>query len=148
MPHMHSHTRAYARTRGRATRPLRPGLAFPVRRALLLSAAVVAGCAGAAGLSRADLVGTTWREGCPAPEIATAYVRLDADGQMAWSYAHPDSVRRDTVHTWAVEDGELLLRWNLGSATSRYPAGTHPRRLEADSSTFCLGERPWLDRVR
>lgn len=118
-----------------------------MRRSLLLLLVVV-GCAGGARLSRADLVGTTWREVCPAPEIATAYVRLDGDGQMAWSYAHPDSVRRDTVHSWAVADGALLLRWNLGSATSRYPAGADPRRLQADSSTFCLGERPWLDRVR
>jgi hypothetical protein len=105
-------------------------------------------CAGGAHLRRADLVGTTWREVCPAPEIATAYVLLRPDGLMAWSYEHPDSVRVDTVHSWAVEDGALLLKWNLGSATSRYPAGPTPRRLEADSSTFCLGERPWLDRVR
>ena len=105
-------------------------------------------CAGAARLSRTDLVGTTWREVCPAPEITTAYVRLDADGLLAWSYVHPDSLRRDSVHSWTVEEGALLLRWNLGSATSRYPAGADPRRLEADSSTFCLDGRPWLDRVR
>lgn len=114
----------------------------------LLLLTLLAGCAGAARLSRADLAGTTWREVCPAPEIATAYVHLQADGRMAWSYSHPDSVRVDSVHSWAVEDGALLLKWNLGSATSRYPAGPDPRRLEADSSTFCLGERPWIDRVR
>ena len=118
------------------------------RAALLLAATLVAACSGGARLARADLVETTWREVCPAPEIATAYVRLDADGLVAWSYLHPDSLRRDSVHTWAVEGGALLLRWNLGSATSRYPAGPDPLRLEADSSTFCLGDRPWLDRVR
>ncbi len=119
-----------------------------MRRPLVLLALVAAGCAGAAQLSRADLVGTTWREVCPAPEIATAFVRLDADGVVAWSYARPDSVRRDTVHRWAVEDGALVLRWNLGRATSRYPAGSDPARLVATLSTFCVDERPWLERVR
>lgn len=114
----------------------------------LLAALVAAACAGVPRLSRADLVGTTWREVCPAPEVATAYVRLEPTGLMAWSYDHPDSVRVDTVHSWAVEDGVLFLRWNLGSATSRYPGASTPDHLEADSSTFCLGERPWLDRVR
>lgn len=123
--------------------PMRPSSRLFLALALGLGA-----CAGAARLSRADLAGTTWREVCPAPEIATAYVLLRPDGLLAWSYEHPDSVRVDTVHSWALEDGALLLRWNLGSATSRYPAGPMPNRLEADSSTFCLGERPWLDRVR
>ncbi|WP_420456744.1 hypothetical protein [Rubrivirga sp.] len=118
-----------------------------MRRPLVLLA-LVAGCAVTARLSYADLVGTTWREVCPAPEIATAFVRFDPDGVMAWSYARPDSVRRDTVHRWAVEDGALLLRWNFGRATSRYPAGPNPARLDADSSTFCLGDRPSLERVR
>ena len=108
----------------------------------------VAGCAGGARLSRADLVGTTWREDCPHPAIATAYVRLDADGRMAWSYVSPDSVRVEDVHTWAVEGGALLLRWNLGNATSRYPAGQDPDRLHADSSTFCVDTPPTLERVR
>ena len=121
---------------------------MPARLCLLALPLAVVGCAGAARLSRADLVGTTWREVCPDPTIATAYVRLDADGRMAWSYVHPDSVRVEDVHTWAVEDGALLLRWNLGGATSRYPAARTPTHLEADSSTFCLGELPWLDRVR
>ena len=126
----------------------RPPVAVPSRRLVLWSLVAVAGCVGAARLTRAGLVGTTWREACPAPEIATAYVRLDADGVMAWSYVHPDSVRRDTVHRWAVEDGALWLRWNLGSATSRYPAGRAPDRLDADSSTFCVDTLPWLDRLR
>jgi hypothetical protein len=126
-----------------------------VRRLLLFTLAV-AGCDGMARLSRADLVRTTWREVCPDPSIATAYVRLDvsssrssgADGRMAWSYTHPDSVRAEDVHTWAVEDGALLLRWNLGGATSRYPAGPDPRRFDADSSTFCVDDLPTIDRVR
>ena len=105
-------------------------------------------CAAAPRLLRADLAGTTWREFCLAPEIATAYVRLEPDGQVAWSYAHPDSVRRDTVHTWAVEDGALVLRWTKGMAVSRYPASGDPRHLVADSSSFCVDEPPTLDRVR
>jgi len=54
-----------------------------MRCSLLLAALALAACAGVARLSRADLVGTTWREVCPAPEIATAYVLLRPDGLMA-----------------------------------------------------------------
>ena len=76
-----------------------------MRRALLLSAAVVAGCAGAARLSRADLVGTTWREVCPAPEIATAYARLDADGEVVL-LRDQDRSRWDAE---AIAEGRRLL---------------------------------------
>ena len=121
-----------------------------MRLLLPLAALVLAGCAasGRARLDRAALVGTTWREVCPNPSIATAYVRLDADGRMAWSYEHPDSVRVEDVHTWAVEGGVLLLRWNHASATSRYPAGPDPDRLAAEASTFCVDALPWIERVR
>lgn len=108
---------------------------------------LVAGCAASARLDRDALVGTTWREICPDPEIATAYVRLDADGHMAWSYEHPDSARVEAVHTWAVEDGVLLLKWNNGSATSRYTAGPDPTQLDAEASTFCVAG-PWIERIR
>lgn len=116
---------------------------------LSLIAILLAGCA-AAGRARLDpsaLAGTTWREICPDPAIATAYVRLDADGLMAWSYEHPDSARVEAVHTWAVEDGALLLKWSNGGATSRYVAGPDPSRLDAEASTFCL-DGPWIERIR
>ena len=103
-----------------------------------VASGLLAACAGPPRLARADLVGTRWREVCPDPEIATATVRLRADGLLLWSYTHRDSLRADTVHTWAVEDGALLLRWNEGSAASRYVAGPNPDRLGATSSTFCL----------
>ena len=117
--------------------------------AVLAALVLVSACAGprALRLDRADLVGTTWREICPSPEIATAYVRLDPDGRMAWSYLHPDSVRAEDVHTWAVDGERLYLRWNNGSATSRYTAGPDPRQFEADTSSFCLAG-PWIERVR
>ncbi|MDT0632274.1 hypothetical protein RQM47_06790 [Rubrivirga sp. S365] len=105
--------------------------------ALLLG---LAACAGAARLDRADLVGTTWRETCADPEIVDAYVRLDADGGVAWSYERPDSVRAERVHTWAVEDGALVLRWNEGGAATRYVrAGREagPGRLVGRESTLC-----------
>ena len=119
-------------------------------RPLLLAAAltVAAGCAGAARLSRADLVGTVWRETCPDPEIATATVRLDPDGTVAWSYSGPGALAADTMHAWSVERGALVLRWNRGRATSHYRAGRDPGRLVADSSTFCVDAPPVLDRVR
>ena len=121
-----------------------------MRPALLFLLVAAAGCTGsqALHLSRADVVGTTWRETCLSPQIATAYVRLDADGHMAWSYDGPDSLLVEDGHTWAVEDGKLLLKWNLGSATSRYPAGPDPAHLVADSSTFCIDALPWIDRLR
>ena len=117
---------------------------------LVLLALVAAGCSAseALRLDRADLVGTTWLEECPAPEIVEAFVRLDADGRLAWSYVAPDSARLDDVHTWAVEDGVLVLRWNEGGATSRYPAGPDPDRLAAEASTFCVDEMPALLRIR
>jgi hypothetical protein len=118
---------------------------MPSRPALAVLLALAA-CAGPSRLARADLVGTTWREVCPDPEIAKAYVRLRADGMMLWSYAHPDSVRADSVHTWTVDDGALLLRWNEGSATSRYHAGAEPGRLASTASTFCLAG-PRLERL-
>lgn len=115
-------------------------------RSVLLALLGLAACAAAPRLSRADVAGTTWREVCPSPEIATAYVRLEPSGLMAWSYADPGSVRVDTVHTWAVEDGALWLRWNGGSARTRYRAGRYPGRLTGEGSTFCL-DGPWLERV-
>lgn len=113
---------------------------------VLLAALGVGACAGAARLHRADLVGTRWREVCPDPAIATAYVRLDADGHMAWSYEHPDSARVEAVHRWTVEDGALLLQWNNGSATTRYVAGDRADRLTGVASTFCL-DGPWIERL-
>lgn len=109
---------------------------------------LAAGCAGAARLSRADLVGTVWREVCPDPEIETATVRLDADGTMAWSYDGPGALAPDTMQAWAVQGGALVLRWNRGRAVSRYRAGRDPDQLVADSSTFCVDAPPVLDRVR
>ena len=107
----------------------------PAPAVLVLVLGVVA-CAGTARLDRADLVGTTWREVCPDPAIVTAYVRLDSDGRMAWSYEHPDSVRVEDVHTWAVEGGALVLRWNEGGATTRYVAAA-PSRLAGRESNLC-----------
>ena len=103
--------------------------------ALLLG---LAACAGTARLDRAALVGTTWRERCPDPQIVDAYVRLDADGRMAWSYERPDSLRVEAVHTWAVEDGALVLRWNEGGATTRYVVGPGGAgRLAGQDSNLC-----------
>lgn len=110
-----------------------------------LLAAGLAGCGAAPRLAPADLAGTRWREICPDPAIATAYVRLQGDGLLLWSYRHPDSLQVDSVHTWAVEDGALLLRWNEGGATSRYVPGPDPVRLESTGSTFCLAG-PRLER--
>ena len=104
----------------------------------VLLAFVCAACAGAPALTRADLVGTTWRERCPTPGIVDAYVRLDADGRMAWSYDRPDSLRVDDVHTWAVEDGALVLRWNKGGAATRYArAEGGAGRLVGSESSLC-----------
>ena len=120
-------------------------------RPLVLTALLIAaGCAGSRELrlGREALVGTVWRETCPSPQIATAYVRLDADGRMAWSHDGPDSLLVEDVHTWTVEEGALVLRWSEGGATSRYRPGPHPTRLQADRSTFCVDAPPHLDRVR
>ena len=119
---------------------------------LALVALGAAACAPSAPeLRRADLVGTVWRELCPDPAIAPAIVELRADGLMGWSYAEPAAQRRegfrlDTVHTWAVEGGALALRWNQGSARSRYRPDGDGRML-ADTSTFCL-PGPELRRLR
>ena len=120
---------------------------FAGRRPALALLLALAACAGAARLDRADLVGTTWREVCPDPEIVAAYVRLDADGRMAWSYERPDSLRVEDVHTWAVEDGALVLRWNEGGATTRYvPDRGGAGRLVGRESNLCPGEAV-LERV-
>lgn len=114
-----------------------------MRRPAPVLLAVVAGtlvaCAGPARLERADLVGTTWRERCPDPGIVDAYVRLDPDGRMAWSYDGPDSLRVEDVHSWAVEDGALVLRWNEGGATTRYRPTDRgrPGTLAASESNLC-----------
>ena len=101
-----------------------------MRRALLLSAAVVAGCAGAARLSRADLVGTTWREVCPAPEIATAYVRLDAavlDHKLAILDAHFPS--QATKGWYDAETFRGLARLRGVEAGARYAEAFHCTKL-------------------
>ena len=105
--------------------------------------AVLAGCAPPSALQRADLAGTVWREVCPDAAIVPAAVELRIDGLLGWSYAEPDVVRRqgfrlDTLHTWAVTDGALAIRWNLGSARSLYRPTERADVMAADSSTFCL----------
>ena len=123
------------------------------RLGLAVVALGAAACAPSAPeLRRADLVGTVWRELCPDPAIAPAIVELRPDGLIGWSYAEPEAqlregFRLDTVHTWAVERGALLLRWNLGSARSRYRPDASRRRMVADTSTFCL-PGPELRRLR
>lgn len=108
-----------------------------MRPALVLAVLLtLAACAASGALRREALVGTVWAEVCPSPGIATAFVRLDADGHLAWSYDHPDSLIVEDVHTWAVERGELLLKWNLGGATSRYRAGADPDHLRG-AAFFC-----------
>ena len=107
-----------------------------MRRPALALLLALAACAGAARLDRADLVGTTWREVCPNPAIVAAYVRLDGDGRMAWSYEHPDSVLVEDVHSWAVEGGALVLRWNEGGAMTRY-VPDRPDRLAGRESNLC-----------
>ena len=92
-------------------------------------------CASPPSLTRDALVGTRWTERCPDTEIATAYVRLEPDSSLAWSYSDPDSLATSDVHAWRVEAGELVVAWNLGGAVSRY----RPARGGAlvGTSTFC-----------
>ena len=92
-------------------------------------------CAGGRALTREALVGSRWTERCPDAEIATAYLRLEPDSSLAWSYAHPDSLRPSDVHGWRVEGGELVVSWNLGGAETRYRRG--PGTALAGVSTFC-----------
>ena len=123
-----------------------PASSRHVMRRPLVAVLLLAGCAASGALRRDALVGSTWAEICPSPGIATAFVRLDADGHLAWSYDHPDSLIVEPVHTWAVEDGELQLRWNQGSATSRYRAGADPDDL-LGKAFFCR-DGPSLRRLR
>lgn len=107
-----------------------------LRPVLILSLSVGLGaCASTRELSWDELVGTRWTEICPDPEIATAFIRLEPDSSMAWSYEHPDSLRASAMHAWSIDEGRLVVSWNLGGAVSHYPAG----RAEAleGSSTFC-----------
>ena len=120
---------------------------MPARR-LLAAGLLLAGCAAGPRLSRADVVGTVWREVCPDPGIATATVRLDPDGTMAWSYDGPAALAPDTMQAWSVDRGALVLRWNRGRAASRYRPTGDPDRLAADSSSFCVDAPPALLRVR
>ena len=120
-------------------------------RTLIVTALLIAaGCTGARELrlDRDDIVGTTWREVCVAPEIAEATIRLEPDGRLAWSYDTPGSLTVEDTHTWTVEDGALWVRWTNGRAVSRYRATADPMRLDADSSSFCVDAMPWLERVQ
>lgn len=78
-------------------------------------------------------------------------MELRPDGLLGWSYAEPESLLRDgfrldSVHTWAVADGALDIRWNLGSARSRYRPSGADGVLASGSSTFCPS--PTLVRLR
>lgn len=105
---------------------------------VLLAAVAGSGCAttGPARLDRRALVGTEWIELCPGQDIRTAFVRLDADGHLAWSYDSPEALVVEDVHTWAVADGALELRWNHASATSRFTATADPDEL-AGTAAYC-----------
>lgn len=102
----------------------------------LLPLAFVAGCAAAPLLAPADLEGTAWVEFCPDPEIRTAFVRFEPGGVVAWSYVHPDSVRADSVHSWAVHRDTLFVEWANGTAGTPYTPTVDPSVLEGPA-TFC-----------
>ncbi|MGB3544167.1 hypothetical protein [Rubrivirga sp.] len=97
---------------------------------------LVAGCAAAPLLVPADLEGTSWVEFCPDPDIRTAFVRFEPGGVLAWSYAHPDSARADTVHSWAVRRDTLFVEWANGTAGTPYRPTSDPAVLEGPA-TFC-----------
>ncbi len=98
--------------------------------------ALVAGCAAAPRLLPSDVEGGTWVEWCPDPDIRTAYVRLEAGGVLAWSYAHPDSARADSVHGWSVRDDTLFVTWANGTAGTAYTPTDDPATL-VGPATFC-----------
>lgn len=101
----------------------------------LLVAFGLAACASVRPLTWNELVGSRWAEICPDEEIATAYLRLEPDSSLAWSYEHPDSLQASDVHGWSIDEGRLVISWNLGGAVSHYPAGTQAELR--GSSTFC-----------
>ncbi len=70
--------------------------------------------------ARDGLVGTTWAEDCPGSDPSRTFIRLESDGQFAWSGTSPASVEQDSGDRWAVEDGKLVVRWNDSYAVSRY----------------------------
>ena len=113
-----------------------------------LALTLLSACAGGSRLrlTRADVVGTRWVEACPDPEIRTAFVQFDADGRLAWSYEHPDSVRAENVHTWEVRADTLFLKWSNGTAATAYLPTSNPARLEG-TATFCP-EGAWIQRIR
>ncbi|MEM1117056.1 MAG: hypothetical protein AAGJ11_11165 [Bacteroidota bacterium] len=115
-----------------------------MRRLLVL--ALVAGCAAPALLTRETFVGTSWVEFCPNPEIWTAFVRFDPDGRLAWSYEHPDSVRAEDVHRWAVRADTLYLEWSNGTAGTSYTPTAEPGVL-GGVATFCP-EGATITRIR
>lgn len=71
--------------------------------------------------TRDGLAGTMWAEDCPGADPSRTFIRLDADGQFAWSVTSLESVARDGGDAWSVEDGRLVVRWNDSYAVSRYP---------------------------
>lgn len=107
---------------------------------LLWGALIVGGvgCATVRPHAWDELVETRWTEICPDPEIATAFIRLEPDSSLAWSYVHPDSLQPSDMHSWTIDGGRLVVSWNLGGAISHYPAG-RGTVLEG-SSTFCSEE--------
>ncbi|GAB5534337.1 MAG: hypothetical protein Rubg2KO_05860 [Rubricoccaceae bacterium] len=102
---------------------------------MVLAIVGLAACASVRPLTWDDLVGTTWAETCPDEQIATAYLRLEPDSSLAWSYEHPDSLALSDVHGWSIDEGRLVVSWNLGGAVSHYPLGTGTALV--GSSTFC-----------
>lgn len=102
----------------------------------LLPFLLIAGCAAAPQLQSADLEGTAWMEFCPDPQISTAFVRFEPSGVLAWSYAHPDSVRADTVHSWSVRRDTLFVEWANGTAGTPYRPTDDGLVLEGPA-TFC-----------
>ena len=102
---------------------------------VLLVGVGLAACASVRPLTWDELVGTRWTEVCPDEQIATAFLRLEPDSSLAWSYEHPDSLQASDVHRWSLDDGRLVVSWNLGGAVSHYPAGNAAALV--GSSTFC-----------
>ncbi|HEX8385489.1 MAG TPA: hypothetical protein VF576_04855 [Rubricoccaceae bacterium] len=67
-----------------------------------------------------DLVGTVWAEVCSGPMPARTFLRLEPDGQFAWSETSAADLTLDSGETWSLNGPVLTVSWNDGFATTRY----------------------------
>ena len=74
-------------------------------------------------------------------------MRLEPDGQFAWSYDSIDDASVDSGETWSASGTSLVISWNDGFATTTYDLAAMEDGVAPGVSPKDSGDRAQLVRL-